>query len=253
MTLSCPTPRSEPRDLGRDHLLWQSRRVRARGPRRSVPVRASRRVRGCWCAGAHPTPGRASTVRGSATLSGRRHDRLSRTRVAAILTSLCLCVWTAGCATPVRHWQPACAPDTLEDLRFVHYLASVPVVSVDEGMRAVLMLTGPTEAWPTFEDRHAELCERGCVKPAWRLAPDEVLTHGTLAYMLRATCGIPRSVSEVLAEPTGLGQRRYALRTCTDAGVLPYARASDPVRGGELLTALDAAERFAAGQVEPKP
>ena len=166
---------------------------------------------------------------------------------------MCAFVLLCGCVAPARRWQPETPPDDLDDLPYVHYLSRVPVVTVDEGMRAVLMLRGSTRQWPTFEQRQEELRRLGAVKDAWGLEHDQILNKGTLAYMLRTVCALPKSLSEVLAAPTGLGDRRYALRTCVDQGVLPYGRAADPVSGGELLTALTGAERFCLGRGSKSP
>ncbi len=148
----------------------------------------------------------------------------------------------AGCAAPRRTFQPPHDPATLDDTAFVHYLATVPVASVDEGLRAVLMLTGPTSQWPTFEERRAELLRLGALRPEWELEANQILDKGTLAYMLRVLCRLPHGLSEVLAKATHLGSRRYALKTCIDEGMLPYATAEEPVTGAELLGALTKAE-----------
>jgi hypothetical protein len=172
----------------------------------------------------------------------KRMDGLAKRSQAIVVAGLFLPLVGTGCAVPKRVLKPAQDPSLLDDLSYVHYLAHTPVVTVDEGMRAVLMLAGPTERWPTFEDRRAELSRLGAVKDAWRLESDQILTKGTLAYMLRVTCKMPRSLNERLAARTGLGARRYALRTCVDRGLLSYGRTSDPVIGGELVTALTRAQ-----------
>ena len=76
---------------------------------------------------------------------------------------------------------------------------------------------------------------------------------GTLAHMLRTICRMPWSLSELLSRPTGLGDRRYALRTCIDEGILPYGRADDPVCGGGLLAAISQAERYLAAHTPDAP
>jgi len=149
----------------------------------------------------------------------------------------------ASCSAPRRTFEPAQDPSTLDDTAFVHYLASVPMVTVGEGSRAVLLLIGPTTQWPTPQQQTGELQDRGAIRATRRLEPDATLDKGTLAYMLRTVCHVPRSLNEVLVAPTGLGDRRYALRTCIDEGLLPYGLPNDPVTGGELLSALTRAER----------
>ncbi len=157
---------------------------------------------------------------------------------------LCAVVSGAGCSMPQRAYQPDQDPTTLDDVSFLHYLATVPVVTVDEGMRAVLLLAVERGQWPTFERRYEELRRRGAVAAAWHLKANRLLNKGTLAHMLRTVCDLPRSLSEVAASRTGLGDRRYALKTCVHEGILAYGLPREPVTGGELLSSLTKAERF---------
>lgn len=152
-----------------------------------------------------------------------------------------------GCALPSRAIQPAHRAADLNDIRFTHYLASVHTVTVDEGMRAVLMLIGDTKQWPAHEDRSLVLESRGAFKSSWGLGPNQILDHGTLAYMLRNVCDIAPGLNESLATYTGLGDRRYALKTCIYEGVLPYTQSQKPVSGGEMHSALTRAENRIKG------
>jgi hypothetical protein len=153
------------------------------------------------------------------------------------------------CTAPRRTWVPLQDPTQLDDTGFLHYLATAPTVTMDEGARAVLLLIGPTDRWPTYEQRWAELERRGVVKAAWRRSPGDTLDKGTLAYMLRAVCDLPDSLNEWLAARTGLGDCRYALRTCVYHGLLSYGLPHDSVTGGELLSSLSAAESRVVTQV----
>jgi len=154
---------------------------------------------------------------------------------------------------PQRSYQPERDPAALDDVSFLHYLATVPVVSVDEGLRAVLMLAGAGENAVTYEQRYEALLERGAIKRSWDLNAGQVLSKGTLAYLLRTMCELPRSVDEVLASRTGVGERRYALKTCIDERLIPYGRAHEPVAGGELLSALANAEHYLESRAEKTP
>jgi len=149
-----------------------------------------------------------------------------------------------GCTAPRRTYQPPQDPSTLNDIAFLHYLATVPTVTVAEGVRAAGLLAGPTQQPATFEDQRSHLERLGALKPGWRLQPDDALDKGTLAYLLTAICKTPRSLTEAASAVTGLGDRRYALKTCIDEGLLSYGVAHDPVTGGELISALSKAERF---------
>lgn len=143
-----------------------------------------------------------------------------------------------SCSHGGRKTPPAQDPMTLDDTTFLHHLRSLPVVTVDEGMRAVLLLRGPTSDWPTFESRCAELERLGAIRRNWNLRADGLLDHGTLAYMVRRLAQLPPGINDRIASWTGLGERRYALKTCIHEGVVPYAVARDRVSGAELLATL---------------
>jgi hypothetical protein len=119
---------------------------------------------------------------------------------------------------------------SMSEMVFLHYLAAAPTVNVAEGKRAVSLLLPDADT--------ADL-----IRESWGLADGDLLDKGTLAYMLRSACRLPRGVNEtVIGDTVGWGDRRYALKTCTYEGIMPYGRASEPVTGGELLSALRAAE-----------
>jgi len=164
------------------------------------------------------------------------------------------CLLACGCSAPRRTFAPPVDPGTLDDSAFLHYLAGVPAVTVDEGFRAVLLLDVDKVEAPTFRDRVGVLIDRGAVKAAWGLDADQTLDHGTLAHILTVVCETPRSVSESLASRAGWGDRRYALKTCVAEGLLPYALPHNAVTGGELMAALTRAEaclKTRSGDEEP--
>ncbi len=157
-----------------------------------------------------------------------------------------------SCSRPQRQFQPSPDPHSLDDATFLHYLQTLPVVTVDEGMRAVLLLQGTTGQWPTYEARAGELLHRKAVRPEWKLQADELIDKGTLAHMVLALTNLPRSANNRLASWTRLGDRRYALKTCVHEGLMPYAVDHERVTGGELLALLAAAERNVfAGEIAP--
>ena len=170
-------------------------------------------------------------------LSGR-HDIEVRTVAGGFCLVVVAALVGTSCALPQRSFRPEREEASLDDVSFLHYLATLPVVTVDEGMRAVLLLTDDNVKRADFDDRFDELRRRGAVKTQWRLSSGRILDKGTLAYMLRAIYGGPRSVNELVASRTGLGDRRYALKACVARGLMPYGLAHEPVTGGELLSAL---------------
>jgi hypothetical protein len=156
-----------------------------------------------------------------------------------------------GCATTKREFRLAADPNKLGDIEFTHYLATVPVASVDEGMRAVLLLDGETRKCRISDDRRAELVRRRAFRESWKLESDDCLDKGTLAYMLRVQCELPRGLNEYIFTPIRLGDRRYALKTCIHEQVLPYGRADETVTGGELLAAVSAASEYVESRRRP--
>ena len=195
---------------------------------------------------------RPTTVLASGNHCRRRQGVRSRACSCSI-SILGIALLSAGCAAPQRTFEPAQDPATLDDVAFLHYLASIPVATVDEGMRAALLLKGVTVQPPSFEEHYRILRRIGAVRTTWRLSPDSILDKGTLAYMLATVCGLPRSLNELIAWTTGIGDRRYALKTCVHEGLMPYGLAYEPVKGGELLSALTEAERYLAAKSADQP
>ncbi|MBI3832711.1 MAG: hypothetical protein HY287_00090 [Planctomycetes bacterium] len=144
----------------------------------------------------------------------------------------------AGCSLPHRSFTPPADPATMNDVTFIHYLSTVPTVTVSEAARATLLLVGETKQWPSFDEQWNELRRRGAVRDAWKMSPDDTLNKGTLAFMLLHVAKLPRGVTNVMADATGVGDRRYALKACIDAEILPYSTEHQPVTGGELVTAI---------------
>lgn len=158
----------------------------------------------------------------------------------------------AGCTAPRRSFTPDVDPSALSDAAFLHYLRTAPVVTVDEGFRAVLMLND-REPFDTFELRFAHLQRTGAVRAEWIASPEQTLDMGTLAHLLMRMADVPPSLNDRIARRTGIGQRRYALRTCTDAGLLPHARPTDLVTGGQLLAAITRAQEAVESRAEQPP
>jgi hypothetical protein len=165
-----------------------------------------------------------------------------------------LAVLLAGCSN-VRNYEPQLDPDTLDGTTFLHYLGTVPVVSVEEGCRAILLVADGTETLDSHEERYGELVRRGMVRTSWGLQPEHVLDKGSLAYMAARVCQLPRGVNSHLFGSWGLGDRRYAMRDVIAAGIMPYDVPEHAVRGGELLAALGKIDEYLAadGSYETAP
>ncbi len=173
--------------------------------------------------------------------------RMDRPQVVArVVTTLCLVLLPAGCAGP-RKYQPPVDPQTLDGTLFVHYLASVPAVTVEEAARAVLILADGEDAAESPDSRVAELERRGWIRPAWRLRPDHTLDRATLGYLLFRACKLPDSVNTIILGSWGAGDRRYAMRQAVALGLMEHGPEYEPVTGGEFVAALTRADEYLHG------
>lgn len=118
---------------------------------------------------------------------------------------------SVACAGP-RPTQPRVDADTLDDDGFQFYLNEVDLVTVDEAYRAILILVDGQDTSENFAERRQKLEDRGIVRAAWDLQPDHVIDSGSVAYMVCRICELPGGLNARLLRPTGLGDRRYALR-----------------------------------------
>lgn len=166
-------------------------------------------------------------------------------RIGAFFVGLSAAVWVAcaGCAQK-REYMPEVEPQSLETTAFLHYLATVPVASVEEGCRAMCIETEREEEAGSFDACYQELVDAGIVRSEWGLEADQVLDKGTLAFMATRACGVPPGVNSVLMGSWGLGDRRYALKDAVSVGLMPPGVAWHSVRGGELLAVLAEMEDY---------
>lgn len=118
---------------------------------------------------------------------------------------------SAACAGP-RPTQPAVDSSTLDDDGFQFYLNQVDLVTVDEAYRAILILVDGKDTSENFAERQQKLENRGIVRAAWGLQPDNVIDSGSVAFMVCQICDLKGGLNSRLLGPTGLGDRRYALR-----------------------------------------
>lgn len=170
------------------------------------------------------------------------------------LVCLALVIVAAGCSQ-TRSYEPPVDPHTLDETQYVHYLASVPLVTYEEGCRALVILMEGKDRFSSHEEREAFLRSAGVVRESWKLSPEKTLDTGTLAFMLAAACDVPPTVDTILLGSWGLGDRRYALRQMVDEGLLSPAPDYKPVAGGDLVMALAHAEDYMArsGKTAPEP
>ncbi len=118
---------------------------------------------------------------------------------------------SVACAGP-RPTQPHVNADMLDNDGFQFYLNEVDLVTVDEAYRAILILADGEDTSENFAERAQKLESREIVRAAWELQPDHVIDSGSVAFMVCRICELPGGLNARLLSPTGLGDRRYALR-----------------------------------------
>jgi len=149
----------------------------------------------------------------------------------------------SGCAGP-RTFQPEKNPDSLSDEAFHGYLANVPLVSVEEAYRAVVILESGEDSQKSYDARRTYLEGKGIVRPEWGLEPGNVIDAGSVAYMVCQVCRIPGGVNYNLFGKMGLGDRRYALRELIYLNLWDDAGDYQYVTGGMLMALLSKADEY---------
>lgn len=155
-------------------------------------------------------------------------------------------VGTSGCSRPSRVEQvargEAVDPDT-----FLHeHLQGVPMVTVGEAYRALLLLADGDEKTHSFEERQAELQARGLVRAAWNLQREQPIDRGSVAFMVLRIIQGPRGVNSLVWGNLGLGDRRYALRDLVHMGLIGPGGPDKYLTGGELVFLMGKADKYMA-------
>jgi hypothetical protein len=147
-------------------------------------------------------------------------------------------------APPPPPPPPAAAVDWAQDptavTGWMRSLQGKPVVSYQDGLRAVAMLLDPELArqpWTTIKGR---LMERDIVPKEWNYKPESNLDKGQLSYFLVKALGIDGGVMLRVLPTT----RRYAFRECQHAGLIVGDYMSEAVTGETLLAALFKADLY---------
>lgn len=167
--------------------------------------------------------------------------------VGALMTG---CASTPSAGGGAADTQPVVAaqplnPAGLDDMSFLHdYLAKQPLVTVDDGYRAMLILADGQCAAKTAEDRQAAVEQRGISRPAWRLRPEEHLDKGTTAYMVCIALKISGGVDRILFGSWGAGDRRYALRELIYRDMMANSPTYRFITGAELVALLGKADEY---------
>jgi hypothetical protein len=149
----------------------------------------------------------------------------------------------AGCAGP-RNVDIDVDPDRLSDLEFQALLADLPLVTVAEAYRAMLILADGEDTCKSFEERHEKLVSRGIVRPEWNLQSEHVIDKGSLAYMVCRICDIRGGINMRVFGAMGVGDRRYALRELIYLDMIQDAVTYQYMTGGELVALMGRADEY---------
>ncbi len=168
-------------------------------------------------------------------------NRLTLIPLAAALAASVLLM--SGCVQPHRD-PPSVDPSTLGDIEFQSYLATAPLITVDEAFRAILILADGEDTCKTFEERREKLESRGIARPGWKLNPEAIIDRGTLAYMTCKICRIYGGVDMLVFGNLGVGDRRYAMRELIYEKIMDEGSAYWYVRGDEIVAVLAKADEF---------
>jgi hypothetical protein len=148
-----------------------------------------------------------------------------------------------GCAGP-RLTQPAVDPATLDDSAFQAYLADLPMITVNEACRAILILADGKDTTKDWSERSQELQKRGWIRSAWNLQPDNKADRGTVAYMICQVCRIVGGVDRLVLGSWGLGDRRYAYRELVYRDLMPDGTEWGYLTGGQMVALMGKADKL---------
>jgi len=144
---------------------------------------------------------------------------------------------SSGCAAP-RPPETALSgvdPDTLSDSAFQVYLNRVPLVTVGEAYRAMLILADGKDGRDSFEARRQELESRDIVRSAWGLQREDVIDTASVSYMVCKICEMPGGINQVLFGSWGFGDRRSAMRELMFRGMIDDSFEYEYVTGSGLF------------------
>lgn len=161
----------------------------------------------------------------------------------AVLTITCFAVVICGTfacsSSPQVRFQPT---PVKESARFAREVVDKEVVTVGDGVAAILILIDRYEPNRPFEEQMEILIQQGVIgqKERTKLKDSDTLTRGTLAFL----------ITGALETKGGLTMRifgrsnRYALRECIDCGIIEKGSAGSAVSGRELISVLSNAESY---------
>ena len=141
-----------------------------------------------------------------------------------------------------------------DELDFIDCMVRQAKCTVADAVRAVCMLEAGEDIGKNYRERYEYLKERGIVRDAWHLKPDQWIDRGTLAYMLLKAAHIKGGINMFLFASWGLGDRRYAYREMLYRDLMEEGVSYNYVSGPELITAIGNVDRYMeqAGEYSPQ-
>ncbi len=168
---------------------------------------------------------------------------VSRSRLVPLATLGLLVAILAGCArTVVENPENTNYPadDVSAQLDFWHNLPGRSAVSNDEGFHGVILFFDGADASDSYEQRVADLKQRGWLNEGFDEEPDLAMQRGTLARILVRALDIKGGVMMFL---TSRGPR-YANKELQFLGIMPYGDEFMVIDGLDYLGVISRAQDF---------
>ncbi len=144
----------------------------------------------------------------------------------------CACIGTALAADPPLGNEPQ------QQMDFWHALVTVRAVTNDQAFHAVLLLLEGSDAAGSYEQRVAQLKQRGLLKGSFDDGAGEFLRRGVLAHILAKALQIKGGV---VMRALGSNER-YALRELMDMGIFPFSSPQQALSGSEFVAVIGRAD-----------
>lgn len=130
------------------------------------------------------------------------------------------------------------APQSLDSSVLAYTLANKDWCSNHEAASLILLLVDGEDRYQTFDERVRVLESKGLVQPGWQLKENDVVTKGTLAFMVWGAMDNEGGVMLRL-----LPCRHYAYRETVYKGLITRGSEYEPVTGPEAVAIMGRVSR----------
>lgn len=157
------------------------------------------------------------------------------------------CLLLAGGCSQVSRPEQVDQAERLDVDTFLHeHLPALPIVTVGEAYRSMLVLADGDDPYSSFAQREEALLTRGIIRLDWKLQREQAVDRGTIAYMVCKILGIKGGINRAVFGELGIGDRRYALREMVYQQVMAFSPPYRYITGAELIDVVGKADRLMA-------